>query len=402
MFARLLNALLHLFRRPRADEPPPGGPPAHWLKLREQGPPPHWLETARRAGQVTGFSTENNAPDLPSSPVPDEGRNDDRSVDVQNNPEPPAATTTRLQMDPRRGDMRNTAASHTAVFGARTASPLRPIVWPSKREDHDRNQAVNFSERSSGTSRSRMGNEPKSAPTAAPSNQTPTSSGLEVPRTNAKETNENIFVRFFRRSKKTDQPVQVIREVRASNPSQNEIPQKQSEALPVPPRPSSTSTVWPRTSETSRLAPIIFHNASRPSHSAFRNPPRSSPAFPREGSAPDQKDADIATSKRSIARAETPISPVLRYEAGSRHDHEMQQPAPLRWSALPSPSREAATRFSEQSASHEPRQTRFARGEPNWWPDLLPDDPSSKETNWRSVMRQIQRSQRLEKEQRGY
>ncbi len=121
------------------------------------------------------------------------------------------------------------------------------------------------------------------------------------------------------------------------------------------------------------------------------------------------KFADVSVPRRSPARVEAPPPPVAENQpSADRWPSGLEivsDPSPICWPELPQPGQLHTAAFSRPSVSNRSEQSSaqsgFPANVPNWWPDFAPD-PEAKEHNWRSLRRSVQRSQSLEKEQRGY
>jgi hypothetical protein len=232
----------------------------------------------------------------------------------------------------------------------------------------------------------------------------------------------HAIVRFFRRPGRKAKPVTLET---ASDPAPNKELETAKEVQPSPELPDGPekNTKWQPLSEKPQPALITFPTNRSQQHSlaSFREPvrPPSIPSLqmrtPEKSNSNDRPfaghnletaEANVPSVSRNGARAESwpgndEVGADLPPTCWPELPDSSQFRATTSWAGLPDSEAFAATTFYRQPASQSVAQSRFPASLPNSWPDLAPD-PVSKDYNWRSLMRSVQRAQRLEKEQRGY
>jgi hypothetical protein len=164
------------------------------------------------------------------------------------------------------------------------------------------------------------------------------------------------------------------------------------------------SPAWQAPSEGNQLAPLVFPRLSRAkSTEKSRKEPQVAVAFKETPVQWTEQRGNQARLRQSFPAAES--IPVLPDSSARALSREIQDPAPhpqfTYWPELSPNSERSPVPFAEENAAQPRERTRASGTEPNWWPELAPE-AARQEYGWRSLMRSMQRSQRLEKEQRGY
>lgn len=359
MFAKLLNVVRRWFSAPRKPEQPSPGPPAQWLKLRDPGPPEHWLEAARRAGPMTRIVAEDGLenPTAQTWPAQPQTANEDAS--------------------PKHGGSRRV-----------------PACADEPRTRVRKLESSFFEER------------------------------VQEILQKADESRKSAVARLFRKPGSETKPV-ALETASAPAPGQELATEKPVQPRPELPSKSANETKWPRWfNKKTPSGPSTFPTEPGQKHSpAFLRYPEQVRSFPslemvygdtlnRE----EPADRRVATSNFESADASNPaLSRSSGRAEGWKGNPEVTDPSPTLWPDLPQsdqvtsatlwrelPDSEvfAATGFFSQPVAR-PVASRFPETMPNSWPSLAPE-PVTTDFNRRSLIRSLQRSQRLEKEQRGY
>jgi len=384
LFTRLLNALRRWLAELRSDDAPKSAAPAHWLKVRDPGPPKHWLEAAQRAGPMMRRSAESVPEIVPSRTWPAESKSADKSA--------PVRVRAADGADPMEARMRSRPdASRRTIFDQQPgphAAPRGPSTTPLKPDTAQ--------------------DEKSASPVLAfETSGTFSKNSLHWPAKQRENGGRHLVTRFFRR----------LRGKYGRGPSLHLIPTASRELKPETSKQFEarssdkvgTQTLWQPRSETAQPLPVprSTPDSAHDSRTSSLNAEWQDAFLYREHVA--TKFADVSVLRHSPARVEAPPPPVAENQpSADRWPSGLEivsNPLPICWPELPQPgqlhtaafSRPSVTNRSEQSSA----QNGFPANAPNWWPDFAPD-PVAKEYNWRSLMRSVQRSQSLEKEQRGY
>jgi hypothetical protein len=384
LFTRLLNALRRWFAELRSDDAPKSAAPAHWLKVRDPGPPKHWLEAAQRAGPMMRRSAENIQEPAPSRTWPTESRSDDKGA--------PVRFRAAHGADPMEARMQSRPdASRRAIFDQQpdpdaaprglSTTPLKPDV-----PQHET---------------------PASPVLAFETRGTFSKNPVHWPEKQGENGGKHLVTRFFRRLRGKYGRERSLHLIPTASQGLNPETSEQFE-----PRSSAkvgTQALWQPRSETAQPLPVTrsIPDSAQDSRTSSLNAEWQDAFLYREHVA--SKFADLSVPRRSPARVEAAPSPVAENQpSADRWPSGLEivsDPSPICWPELPQPGQLHTAAFSRPSVSNRSEQSSaqngFPANVPNWWPDFAPD-PVAKEYNWRSLLRSVQRSQSLEKEQRGY
>jgi len=159
---------------------------------------------------------------------------------------------------------------------------------------------------------------------------------------------------------------------------------------------------WHKAEEKIPSAPTVFpgRNGNHAVRASFVESQSQSRRTPLESQFPEQRGS-IASSvnHRFFGQHSNPVAePDINFHE-YRADSEWESAS---WPELPSSMHDTNISLSDRGLSHMAEATKFdAIGPANYWPELGADR-NDKEQNWRSLIRTVQRSQRRDREQRGY
>jgi len=160
--------------------------------------------------------------------------------------------------------------------------------------------------------------------------------------------------------------------------------------------------VWHKAQEKTESAPTAFRgrNQNPAVRASFSELPSQTRLAHLESSFPERHGKIASSRDRSLFRRsfKPAAGPDINFH-GYRVDSEWQ---PSAWPELPSSMLHTSSSFSDHGLVQVAESTHFAATVPaNRWPELGADR-NAREQNWRSLMRTVQRSQRRDREQRGY
>jgi len=356
VFARLLNSLLHWFKRRPIDHPevPPshrsnGGAPDHWLRMQRHVPPEHWVRVAKDASQAI------------------------RTTDEESGLSPSTTWKTNVK------DHRAVRSSPNWADTFRDAAPMRNAEFP---------EAEMASEPKSGTSF-----ETGRAALRAETHWQPKST----------EKAEGPITRLFRRLSAKSQAVEP--RLTFGNPALVEA--KTPKRFPEVPRAHSGNqgSEWRRTQEKTVSAPTVFPgvDGSHADRASFTELPSQArlthlePWFSEQhrSAAHSRHQSQFLPSRHSEALVDTGVN----FLPKPRLDSERRSAS---WPELPSSIHQSSTSFAGHGFGQVAEEMNFADTVPaNCWPEL-DSDRGREEQTCRSLMRTVQRAQRRDREQRGY
>ena len=352
MFAKLLHAVRRWFSATFKREQPKAGPPSDWLKARDPGPPEHWLKIVRGSAPTTWINNDDGLKNARPQTWP---------VQQTRAPE-----RTAHNLDPR-----PEPASPSASSGRRRiAEPLwNRTGKTSEKTDHQMPLIARFIRKL------------KALKPVSPESG-PDRSRDRTPRTS--DTAHRI----------QGPPVRGAEVVNWQSPMEP-VAKKQRPVRPTSPTDSNRKR-FPALSDSVR--PIPFPTLPKRREDEF-------------------VDFRIPVSKADLTRATSSsrLNPAAIEVRGERHE-VLDNLAPTYWPEL-SEFKESARKHSQTESPDSRRITSdsfslspdsqgvplntFSAKPPNSWPSLAPD-PAARSSNERSMRRSLQRSQRLEKEQRGF
>lgn len=358
MFSRLLNALLGWLSKPsiaKAEVDPASAKeePDHWQSVRKGTPPGHWLEAVRNAGAPMRGGSEDAGESLQPSSEATESRFETKATG-KNERANQWYTTAQKHHTARRGahfDMANTALVPRTVFPVKQAQESEAVRW---------------------------------APAA-----TRQSSGAVV-----------RFLGWLAGSP-SRKPAPISDEASAARPKPSSARILKFEAPPQ--RNQVHERKWEPSQGRERAVLLTF-----PSPKDLRAKVRK-PAYASVG-----RDAAAANMqwKQEVERPanwvgfdrgnSTASEAVARVAPAFVHDTSAlpENPSLASWPELPVPHLPEAAALREAEIAVPKAEGRFENA-CNVWPEL-PLAAAENGFNWRSLMRSVVRSQRLEREQRGY
>ena len=350
MFARLLNSLFQrLKRRPNGQREPQAptqsnGVPDHWLRMQRQVPPEHWVRVTQDASAVIGTSDDESLTSG-SATWPAKAK--------ENNTVRSGPDWDRTHQGTVRGRNAEFSESETpsksskiASFSTHRIAPQAEMHWLSKSGDKAQGAITRFIRRLSAKLQ-----------VAGPH------STFREPASVEAKSLKHIF-----RVPKTHL--------------------------------GNQSPEWQKTQEKTASAPALFpgredNHALRAAFAALSSQPRESPVeswFPERGHKPLRHPSRFDGHSDSVTTRD------IDFQA-RRADSQW---LPSTWPELPSSRDRASASFSDRNLGQVPDITTFGTtAAANYWPELGADR-SSRKQNWRSLMRTVQRSQRRDREQRGY
>lgn len=356
MFVRLLNSLLQRFKRRSIEKREPlaptrsnSGAPDHWLRMQRHVPPEHWLKVAKDAGPVVVTNVDESAT-APSTTWP---ANVEEHNAVRSSPdwtEISRHAASRPNAEFSETELTSRPSSNAFCPNHRTASQTE-IHWPPKNTAKTESAITRFLRRLSAKSQA-VEPHPTFGKLASLETKAPGRNFPEVSKTH--------------RGKQSPEWQTTVT---------NTVPE--SATFPVHDRNHATPSSFRESHSQSRLTHIEpwFPEA----HWSVASPGR-------EGVFRQHQNSDAV------------MNPRLNFP-GRRENSERQ---PASWPELPSSMHDTNMSFSDDRLRQVAETTNFADvGPANCWPELGADR-SSKEQNWRSLMRIVQRSQRRDREQRGY
>ena len=356
MFSRLLNTLLRWFGQPRqvaSDKAPASSAPAHWLQARETGPPEHWLRATQAANTMmrvaAGDSTE-PVPAFPARPAPATPQSTSvlhKQWLAKEKPVEESRTAVRSESPT---DEVTAARVPSVTFAKRPGSPMESVKWNGTQGEKPKaNFVVQFVAWLTKKTFSRK----------------PTALGEELA------------------AKSETKPAEVIRfDSRVSRIKTQD---------PAPQTPS----------DGKRLAPLVFPASAR-KKSTEKSRKQSAVAVEVKGPPVQWTERQENQGLILQACADAQTAPVLPERSARPARQEIYvDPQPTCWPDFSPRSERAPVPFTEETAVQPTERTQASPGEPNWWPELGAER-AAQDHGWRSLMRSVQRSQRLEKERRGY
>jgi len=347
----LLNSLFQRLKRKQNGQREPqtpsrsNGAPDHWLRMQRQIPPEHWVRITQDASAVIGVSDDESVTNRPAT-WPAQTKEDNA---VRSGP-----AWDRTLQETERGrkaefsesDM-SSASSNIASFSTHRIAPQAEMQWLSKSGDKT----------------------------------------------------EGVIARFFGRlSAKLKivephstfgKPASV--EAKSTKRVFQEVPKTHL---------GSQSPEWQEANEKTASAPAVFpsrddNHALRAAFAALNSGPGESRVeswFPERG----------GNLLRHPSRFHGHADPVAKLDINFQARRADSRWQPSTWPELPSSADHARASFSDQNLGQMSDTTSFGTVAPaNYWPELGADRRGN-EQNWRSLMRTVQRSQRRDREQRGY
>jgi hypothetical protein len=359
VFGKLLIAIRRWLAAQAKNEESTAAPPLDWRKTGDASPPQHWLEAVRRAGPMTRVAAEQQrARRSPNTSLPtidphSEPSVADQGTDFRSEPS--------LSLSPR-----ETAFQSSGPW-------LRSCLqWVEQTRGGISHAMVHLFRRP-------LANDPTAAPVRSQPAQTDRT--LEMTMTNTAEAG--------RPQSQTLAPDNNARfDLEDAHQQESVFPTSWSQQhsivrFPEAARESSFPSLWPHGEKKISDRPV---------------PARGIANVDVENTAPSLDQTILeAWPFREVVR--TSLSPIHSTDLlGSKPDPST---GAVYWPELPDSETSAGAEFPPSSGV----ETTAPRGFPpeirNSWPELAPD-PGTRSFCWRSVLRTLRRSQRLEKEQRGF